>query len=266
MNPKREGMMAFWSERVGRFGTDPRSNTNDIWLREVELEAVEEQIAKCCPSRVLDFGCANGYTTVRLARNHPQIRFLGVDINPDMIDAAKEGAAGLGNVVFTVADVLADDIGDCYDMAVAIRVFQNLESLEMQTRIFDRLLELLKPGGFLYFIESYEEGYARLNADRRSLDLPPLPIHPHLTLLSDAFDGHVASRAEIIERGAPSSTYYLVTRLVYSRFAADRGEEIDYDHLLHRIAAAIPQFGDYGPQKSRLVRKPHGIGQQFAGR
>lgn len=247
-------MLAFWSERVARFGADPRSNTEDIWVREVEIASVEKILGKCRPRRVLDFGCANGYTTQRLATTHPEIAFVGVDINGDMIKSACDRPP-LPNLMFRQASLLRDDAGGNYDLIIAVRAFQNVESLEMQIRLFDKLYELLLVGGWLYFIESYTDGYDQINRDRVALGLQPLPIHPHLTLLTDAFDQHAAERMEFVERGSPSSSYYLITRLVYSKLANIKNEPIDYDHLLHRLAAVVPQIGEYGPQKSRLLRK-----------
>lgn len=256
MSDKRDDMLAFWSERVARFGVDPKSNTGDVWLREVEIASIERVVTICHPRCVLDFGCANGYTTQRLAADHPEIAFTGVDINGDMIKAARDSRP-LSNLVFRQADVLRDDVGSNYDLIIVIRAFQNVESPEMQIRVFDKLHELLPSRGWLYFIESYASGYDQINRDRAALELPPLPIHPHLTLLTDAFDRHAAGRMELVERGSPSSSYYLITRLAYSKLAKIKNEPIDYDHPLHRIAAVMPQIGEYGPQKSRLLRK-HG--------
>ena len=92
MADKYQAMMQFWTDRVQRYGPDPRSNTGDVWLREVEIAAVAGVLRRCKPRRVLDFGCANGYTTTRLAHACPDIDFVGIDINRDMISAATSGS------------------------------------------------------------------------------------------------------------------------------------------------------------------------------
>jgi SAM-dependent methyltransferase len=254
---KRETMLAFWSERAKRFGADPRSNTNDIWLREIEIACVHHIIRSHGVVRILDFGCANGFTTVRLAGANPHCRFVGVDLNPDMVRVAQQGAetAGFENVAFRQADILAQDLGQRFDFIYAIRVFQNIETPEKQRLLFDKLHEFLEPGGLFYYIESYEDGYGQLNRDRAGMGLPLLPIHPHLTLLTDEFDRHVASRMDLLERASPSSSYYLITRLLYSYIAMKNGEAIDYNHPIHQVAAMVPQIGEYGPQRAALYRK-----------
>lgn len=254
MNDKHSDMLQFWTDRVRLYGADPKSNTNDVWLREVEIVAIQDTLNRYKPSRVLDFGCANGYTTRRLAEKYPAITFVGIDINQNMIAAANEMPL-LENLSFRCRNVLVDDMEQDFDLIISIRAFQNIETLALQMRVFDRLHNLLMPDGLLFFIESYVDGYAKLNLDRINIGLPPLPIQPHLTLLTGAFDEHVAHIMECVEKGSPSSTYYLITRLVYSKLASLNSEPIDYDHPLHRLAALVPQIGEYGPQKSCLFKK-----------
>jgi hypothetical protein len=125
----------------------------------------------------------------------------------------------------------------------------------MQKKIFDKLHELIEPGGSLLYVESYAGGYAQINEDRVRLGLTPLPIHSHLTLLTDEFDEHVAARMELVREDYLSSSYYLMTRLLYSYIAKMNGEPIDYNHPIHQVASMVPQVGDYGVQKARLYRK-----------
>jgi SAM-dependent methyltransferase len=254
MIDKHKDMLKFWSDRVSRYGTDPKSNTNDVWLREVEIISIRKVLDLYKPSRVLDFGCANGYSTRRLAEKYTDISFVGVDLNENMITAANELSLPK-NLSFRYGDVLVDDMGRDFDLIMAIRVFQNIETLELQMRVFDRLLDLLALDGLFFFIESYADGYEQINRDRENIGLTPLPVQRHLTLLTEAFDEHVANVLDCVERGSPSSVYYLVTRLIYSKLASLNNEVIDYDHPLHRLAAVVPQIGEYGPQRSGLFKK-----------
>lgn len=254
---KKEKMVNFWSERARLYETDPRANTNDVWLREVEIAYVNGILDSQPFRNVLDFGCANGYTTSRLVKPHPEMRFLGVDINADMIEVAHTfpRTEGLDNLEFRVADVLRGELTGPFDLIFTIRVFQNVESVEMQKKIFDALHELLAPNGSLLYVESYADGYARLNADRVKMGLTPLPIHEHLTLLTDEFDDHVAARMDVVRRDYLSSSYYQITRLLYSYIAKMNNEPIDYNHPIHQVASMLPQVGEYGVQKATLARK-----------
>jgi len=255
---KKEAMISFWSERAHLFQADPRANTNDVWLREVEINYVQEIIQTYPFSRALDFGCANGYTTSRLAKMNRDVSFLGVDINPDMISVASTfpKTEALLNVDFRQVDVLTEEFDEQFDFIYAIRVFQNIETLEKQRQVFEKLCERLNKGGMFIYIESYADGYTRLNKDRLKMGLQPLPIHPHLTLLTEEFDAHAGKLMNLVKQDYLSSSYYLITRLLYSYIAAMNKEQIDYNHPIHQVASMVPQVGDYGPQKASLLRKP----------
>ncbi len=254
MMDKQGSMIDFWSRRVREHGSDPESNTPDVWIRPVEIRAVKEMLNRLQPGRVLDFACANGYTTRKLAFDYPAISFVGIDINEEMIKAANAPPLP-ANLSFIHGDLFVDDIGSNYDLVICIRAIQNLESLGMQLSVFDRLHDTLAKDGHFFFIESYVDGYERINQDRVDFGLPPLPVQEHLTLLTGEFDEHVAKVMECVERGSPSSSYYLITRIVYTKLAVENNEKIDYNHPLHQLAAKAPPIGEYGPQKSGLFRK-----------
>ena len=55
---------------------------------------------------VLDTGCGNGAILLRTLRAHPGARGLGVDLDPDAIAEARQGAAGL-SAQFEVRDAAA---------------------------------------------------------------------------------------------------------------------------------------------------------------
>jgi len=54
--------------------------------------------------KALDIGCGAGELALALARGRPRIKVTGVDISPQLIEAARERGAHLNNVVFEVAD------------------------------------------------------------------------------------------------------------------------------------------------------------------
>ena len=265
---KKEKMLTFWSERARLYAGDPRANTGgDIWLREIEIAYVDKILKdNFCPD-VLDFGCANGYSTSRLAKLNLQSRFTGIDINWEMIEAAKINSEqnAAPNLEYRRYDILQDDpTTEKYDLIYAIRTFQNIESLEMQKMVLDRLCDRLKPNGMLLYIESYLDGYRRLNEDREKMGLRPLPIHEHLTLLTDEFDNHARSKMKLMRRDSLSSSYYLATRLLYAYIAKMNNEPIDYNHPIHQVAAIIPQIGVYGPQNASLYQKSYGTSSKPA--
>lgn len=253
-------MMNFWSDRAKLYKNDQRANTDDIWLREIEINYVDRIIKSHSFKNVMDFGCANGFSTSRLARLNGGVVFNGIDLNHDMVAVAMESfqKGNPPNLKFKQTDILKDGVLEKYDFIYAIRAFQNIESPAMQKRVFDKLYESLSHNGMFLYIESYVDGYQRLNEDRAKMGLMPLPIHGHLTLLTEDFDIYVSKKMELTLMEYLSSSYYLITRLLYSYIAKINKEPIDYNHPIHQVAAIVPQIGDYGPQKASLYKKRQG--------
>ena len=82
---------AFWDERARQFGTDGRATLRETHLREVEVRTMMRWIARQRPTRVLDVGCGNGWSTRQYARAFPQTEFVGIDFSGEMIRCAPAG-------------------------------------------------------------------------------------------------------------------------------------------------------------------------------
>lgn len=254
---KKEKMLQFWSERAKEYQDDLRANTNDVWIREIEIRYVNRVLSQNFYPNVMDFGCANGYSSIRIAKANPTSSFLGIDINQDMLNIAGNSLEkeNISNLKFKNMDVTSTLSETKFDLIYAVRAIQNLESFEAQKTIFDSLFRILNENGIFLYIESYEQGYKILNEDRVKMGLSPLPIHEHLTLLTDEFDSYVAGKMQFVKSDSLSSSYYLATRVLYSYIAKMSGEPIDYNHPIHQVAAIIPQIGEYGPQKASVYQK-----------
>lgn len=254
---KKAKMMQFWSKRALEYQEDLRANINDIWIREIEIRYINQFLKQNSYKSIMDFGCANGYSSTRIAKENPESSFLGIDINQDMLNIANTLLTKnkISNLEFKNMDVTKESCDRKFSFIYTIRAIQNIESFEAQKAIFDCLYNMLNKYGIFLYIESYEQGYKILNEDRVKLGLNPLPLHEHLTLLTDEFDNYVARRMKFIKSDSLSSSYYLVTRLLYSYIAKMSSEPIDYNHPIHQVGAIMPQIGEYGPQKASIYQK-----------
>ena len=52
-----------------------------------------------------------------------------------------------------------------------------------------------------------------------------------------------------------SSAYYLVSRVIYSKICDEQKKSTDYYDDHHRLAAALPFVGEYGPVRLVILRK-----------
>jgi SAM-dependent methyltransferase len=99
---------------------------------------------------VLDIGCGAGELTLALARGRPRAKAIGVDISPQLIEAARERAANLPNVGF--------ELGNAADWAPPAGFHPELLVSRHGVMFFDdpvaafaHLAEISAPGAGLLF-------------------------------------------------------------------------------------------------------------------
>jgi SAM-dependent methyltransferase len=103
-------------------------------------------------SVVADIGAATGYFPVRIAKQVPEGRVYGVDIEQEMVDylnarAKKEGLANLQAVLGEPAD---PKLPDAVDVVLVVNTYHHIED---RTAYFGRLVEKVKPGGRLCIVD-----------------------------------------------------------------------------------------------------------------
>jgi 2-polyprenyl-3-methyl-5-hydroxy-6-metoxy-1,4-benzoquinol methylase len=146
-------------------------------------------VSQVTGTRVLDFGCGSGASTLALARLFPHAEIVGVELNADLlaIAQARLDFHGLKNVRFHLSasgTELPADLGQ-FDFIMLSAVYEHLLPKE-RTTTFPSLWGKLKPGGLL-FIEDTPFRYF------------PIEHHttgglPFLNYLPDRMAGYVARR------------------------------------------------------------------------
>jgi SAM-dependent methyltransferase len=105
--------------------------------------------------RLLDLGCGVGGTVFGLAERWPDATFHGVTISATQVDRARALATSLGfeaRCTFEHADFLQDDLGQGFDVAVAIEAFVHSDTPE---RFFEAAARALRPGGLLVVVDDF---------------------------------------------------------------------------------------------------------------
>lgn len=245
----------FWNEQAETHGVHPRATTPDYWMRELEIRQISERLAGVRPdARVLDIGCGNGYSLMALAERHPEMEFVGGDYAPAMIRQAEtalaERQALAGRVRFEVKDVLDLEADSGFDVVITDRCLINLTSFDDQRRALAQIAGALRPGGLYVAVENFVESQDALNREREQLGLDPIPIRWHnLYLYEEEFLAACSELFDVSETAPISSTYYLLTRCVYSKLCQIAGDEPGYDDPIYEIATQLPILGDFGPIK-----------------
>ena len=214
--------------------------------------------------KVLDVGCANGYSTIQLA-SQKAITIRGLDYLPEMIEQARASMQSLpssmpGKVDFDVGSVMAiSEPSDTYDKVIVIRVVINLGEWSNQLRALRECARVLKPGGVLLLSEATIQGWSNLNDLRREWGLPDIPMPGFNNYLDERkVIDLMAAELELVELVNFASTYFVGTRLLKPLLAQALGGKVDPANPnaeWNRWFSVLPAWGDYGTQKLFVFRK-----------
>jgi SAM-dependent methyltransferase len=144
-----------------------------------------------------------------------------------------------------------------FDVVLSERCLINLPNWEEQREGLRRMREHLNVDGHLILVENFKGGLAQLNRLRASLDLPPISERWHNNYLpDDEFEEFIADRRNgfnIRRRENIGNLYYILSRVLYAKLAADAGVEPAYDHPINEIAAKLPSLGKYAYSPNYLM-------------
>jgi ubiquinone/menaquinone biosynthesis C-methylase UbiE len=257
-----ERIRDFWAAQARQHGTGAAASWSDVRVMEMEVREIVGHLAD--GDRVLDVGCANGYSTLQFAQQRA-IDVTGVDYIEGMIAGARRNLESLrpslrGPARFEVGNALGLDFpDDGFDKVIVIRVIINLGPWEEQARGIRECARVLRPGGTLLLSEATVQGWTRLNALRGEWGLEPIPMPSFNNYLDEGrVREALAGSCDLLAVRDFASTYYVGTRVLKPLLAkvAGRPEQVA-DPLceLNRWLSLLPAAGDYGTQKLFVFRK-----------
>jgi ubiquinone/menaquinone biosynthesis C-methylase UbiE len=119
--------------------------------------ALAEQQTPHLLKRVLDVACGVGGWAIEAAQTYPAMSLVGIDINPRMIDYAREQAAVAGlaeRVEFLVTDALRPlDFPDASFDLVNMRFAMSFVRTWEWPRLISNFMRVLRPGGIIRLTE-----------------------------------------------------------------------------------------------------------------
>ncbi len=245
----------YWNERAAS-DTSAQSTTGDVFLRQIELSVLKEHISKASPCCVADVGCGDGRTTAGLAQSFRHVQFEGLDYADSMVQNATSvnQSLGLNNLSFNLSDI-CNGLTKAYDLIYTTRCLINLPGWDLQKKALLNIRAALNPNGTYIMIENFVEGHQNFNRIRKSFGLPEIPIREHnfffakkrlLDFVRDIFT--------LVEENNISSTYYLVSRIIYSKICADNNLKPDYFDPHHKYGAKLPFCGEFGPVRMLILK------------
>ena len=257
-----EEIRSFWDKQALKYQQAPEASWSDRMVIDLEIQELLKHIED--DDRVLDIGCANGYSTLQLASRR-RVELLGLDYIPEMVQQARarleaEQQALAGRVTFQVGDITAlNQPSGTFDKVVVIRVLINLGTWDHQVKGLTEALRMLKHGGTLLLSEATMQGWQRLNDFRREWGLADIPMPPfNLYLDQDRVIEAAAPYADLVDVVHFASSYYVGTRVIKPLLIQALGRAIDVADPgmeWNRWCAQLPPCGDYGVQRLFIFRK-----------
>lgn len=255
MTDVEDKILDFWNERSTLGDT---AGTNDFVLSDIERDFLCETIPR--RSRILDVGCGSGVAIAQIAATN-DCHGVGIDFSEGMVEQSRRriAEAGLADRVeihHCVTPPFPDRFG-AFDIVYSQRCLINYTSPDQQRDAVRSAAPILKPGGAYIMIECSLEGGERTNAIRRDLGLEAIdPPWHNLFMHEDEVATWGTDRLRLEKLVHVSSTYHFLSRVVYARLAADKGEELRYDSDINLLARKLPRdIGAFGPVKAWIWRK-----------
>jgi len=131
----------FWDRIASRFDKIEQNDT----AYPIFIEKTREYLK--ADDTIMDFGCGTGLICNEIARNVRTIH--AIDISAKMIEIAKNKASlrKIGNIDFARTTIFDEKFKEgSFDAIIAFNIFHLLEEPQ---RYFQRINQILKPGGLL---------------------------------------------------------------------------------------------------------------------
>lgn len=236
-------------------GDLPTSTMNDVHIRSMETALITDATSSRLEmidgaASIMDIGCGNGYTLSVLETLFPESTLTGVEYTDSLLEIAQNCFAN-SRVTVQSGDIrLATSLPEqrC-DILLSQRVLINLLNPTDQRAALRNIMNLVKPGGLLIFVECFKTGLENLNQARAEFGLDFIsPAHHNLYLEDDFFDVPGLTKRE----DAPSnafSTHYYVSRVLHPLFLnVNQCEMTRNSHFVSFFTQALPQaVGDFAP-------------------
>ena len=245
----------YWNNRAEEFKSSPAATTNDVCLRELEVAELIKAIRKLnlTPgSKILDVGCGDGFSTLRIAAHFPELNFTGMDYCDKMIANACSNIVtnypNIRNVSFRVHSILEEVGTERYSVALSGRCLINLTSFSEQETALNNIASYLVDGGTYIGIENFIDENNNLNSLRGIFGLGAIPIRWHNLFFNEhQFRIAMTSKFYGVYIADFLSSYYVITRVIYSKICNLLNKEPNYLHWMHKLGMIIPSSGGYCP-------------------
>lgn len=231
-------------------GQDIYATSPDFNLRELEIDFI---ISHVKGPRILDLGCGNGYTLLRLAEKIKG-ELIGVDFSSKMIQGANLLSKKFKNKLKCSPQFFEGDATifippgrGKVNTIITERFLLNLPTKKIQYEVIKNIYHLLCPKGFYLMIEGSQDGLRKLNNLRKLTGLDPILDRGKVNLSSRKFNDddleEFLKRYFKIIQIKTFDLYYLISRIVYPKIIYPKKPQ--YNHPINQIARDLSHRIDF---------------------
>lgn len=255
-----EHIKNFWELQAEKHEDSHWASWGDNWMIDLEIQTIGEYISP--GDKVIDIGCANGYSAFKQYEIRKPASIVGIDFAKNMIEFANRSLdlrSDSENLKFEVGDVRSLGFPDAsFDVAYTTRVLINLPTWEEQKEAISECLRVVKPGGKLILSEGFWEPLCKLNAVRMLCNLSPLVEHDfNRYIKSDRLRTYLESQKVRYTINDFSSIYYLGSRLLRELITVPE-EFPGFSNPVNELFFNIEQQysgGGFGIQQAVIIEK-----------
>jgi ubiquinone/menaquinone biosynthesis C-methylase UbiE len=256
----RDYIRDFWESQGQTHGESHWASWGDNWIINLEIDTIAKLIQD--GDRVLDIGCANGYSTFRQWELHNLKSITGIDFSSNMIKAALETKRSKGlsdSINFYEGDIMQLQFSDnTFDVAYTTRVLINLPTWDQQMQGIAECIRVVKPNGVIILSEGFWEPLVLLNAIRSLARLPPLVEHDFNRYLKIFRLEEYLNKLELnYSIDDFSSIYYIGSRFL-RELVTDADAYPGFSNPINKIFYEIEKEfsgGGFGIQQAVIIRK-----------
>lgn len=251
----------YWENQAKIYKKDHRASWGDKFMIDLEIETIGKYLSR--KDKVLDAGCANGYSTIEQLGKNRLKSIVGIDFSANMVKQANSARKKLvlqdDNIRFEVGDIR--DIGfpnNTFDKVYTTRTIINLPTWHDQKRAVNECLRVTKKGGKIILSEAFKEPLVLLNSLRKLKKLPPL-VEPDFNryIKKPLLERYLTSNKLKFTVVDFSSIYYLGSRFL-RELVLDNSKNTGYFTPINKIFYKIEKEfsgGGFGIQQAYVINK-----------
>lgn len=210
---------------------------------------------------IADVGCGNGYTLEVIRGIDARPKLIGYEFSPDLAALARQRFQD-GRVEIRAGDVRdRATLGpEPIDILICQRVLINVMDVSDQAAALTNLIDAVKPGGHLLFIEAFQKNLKFLNEARAEFGLLGIDPAYHNRYLDEPFfdvpgiGPWVGPESDVPEHFL--SSHYFVSRVLHPLLLGDKPFQHNSNFVRFMSQAVWPEVGEYAPVRAKAFTRP----------